>query len=165
MATISLSSLENPALCDVTLVGTDGGRVNAIRSILSARSDVLERLLVGSFQEASTTEVQMAYPAAVIRAMVRSCCTDAMPDMDELGQEDYFEAARNAVKLCAAADYYELDVLREKTIGSLRQWLRTEDGAVPIGACAAIALDECMDMPSLEEVREMVLGSYSPLPQ
>ena len=37
-----LSSLDDPDLCDVTLVGSDGSRVPAVRAYLSARSDVLK---------------------------------------------------------------------------------------------------------------------------
>ena len=54
-----LATLENPDLCDVTLIGSDGGRVPAIRVYLSARSEVLQHLLVGQFKEASEDEVHI----------------------------------------------------------------------------------------------------------
>ena len=83
-----LTSLDDPDLCDVTLVGSDGGRVPAIRAILSTRSDVLKRLLVGRFKEASEEEVRMDYPSAVLKALVHFCCTDEAPELLDLGDGD-----------------------------------------------------------------------------
>ena len=96
-----LATLENPDLCDVTLVGSDGGRVPAIRVYLSARSDVLQHLLVGQFKEASEEEVHMDYPAAVLKALVHFCCTDTIPDVNTLG-DDAVTSMRMAVKLAEA---------------------------------------------------------------
>ena len=100
-----LSTLEDPDLCDVTLIGSDGGRVPAIRLYLSARSDVLKQLLVGKFREANEEEVQMDYPSPVLKALVHYCCTDDVPALDTL-DSDLLERMNLAAKLCAAADYY-----------------------------------------------------------
>mmetsp|Transcript_8721 Transcript_8721/g.17808 ORF Transcript_8721/g.17808 Transcript_8721/m.17808 type:complete len:446 (-) Transcript_8721:318-1655(-) len=148
-----LSSLENPALCDVTLVGSDGGRIHAIRSILAARSRVLERMLVGPFREANQEDVAMDFPAAVLKALVHFCCTDDFdPDMTRLGNNP-LEQVRNGVKLCEAAHYYQLEKLGKKAGGVLVHWGRTllqKEPAHDYVICAGF--DESVEVPSLRGV-------------
>eukprot|EP00562_Extubocellulus_spinifer_P008705 CAMPEP_0178507160 /NCGR_PEP_ID=MMETSP0696-20121128/20072_1 /TAXON_ID=265572 /ORGANISM="Extubocellulus spinifer, Strain CCMP396" /LENGTH=462 /DNA_ID=CAMNT_0020136631 /DNA_START=35 /DNA_END=1423 /DNA_ORIENTATION=- len=72
-----LSRLRNdPHLCDVTLVGSDGGRVQATRAILVMRSRVFERMLMGDFKEGGCDEIEMAYSSVVVGYVVEYCYSD-----------------------------------------------------------------------------------------
>ena len=144
-----LSTLEDPDLCDVTLVGSDGGRVPAIRLYLSARSDVLKQLLVGKFREANEEEVQMDYPSPVLKALVHYCCTDEVPELDTL-DSDLLERMNLAAKLCAAADYYGLDSLKEKTFEEIKKTIReTKEDAK--GACVCLLFEALRQFPALQQ--------------
>ena len=144
-----LSTLEDPDLCDVTLIGSDGGRVPAIRLYLSARSDVLKQLLVGQFREANEEEVHMDYPSPVLKALVHYCCTDEVPELDTLGPELY-ERIDSAAKLCAAADYYGLDSLKEKAFEAIMDSIRVtkEDER---GACICLLFESLSQFPALRK--------------
>ena len=143
-----LTSLGDPDLCDVTLVGSDGGRVPAIRAILSTRSDVLKRLLVGRFKEASEEEVRMDYPSAVLKALVHFCCTDEAPELLNLGDgDDPAESVRLSAILLGAADYYDLDALKEKTFSSIARLVKTDKSFQGLHTC--VLLQETSASPSL----------------
>ena len=145
-----LAALENPDLCDVTLVGSDGGRVPAIRIYLSARSEMLQSLLVGQFREASEEEVRMDYPAAVLKAIVHFCCTDEVPDLCTL-DADIVESMRLAIKLVDAADYCGLVLLKKKAqtaVGNIVISKKTDDPQV-WGRCICSAFEETSRKPSL----------------
>ena len=151
-----LSSLDDPDLCDVTLVGSDGGRVPAVRAYLSARSDVLKRLLVGRFKEASEEEVRMDYPSAVIKAMVHFCCTDEVPKLPELaGDDDSAESLRLSAKLLNAADYYGLDSMKEKTLQRIQEFNEANESLVGLHIC--VLFQETSTSPSLKEYHRSIL--------
>lgn len=79
-----LKGLQDPdKFCDVTLIGSDGGRVPAIRNILAMRSPVLERMLIGSFQEAQSSEVKLGFPANVLLFAVEWCVSDTIESFVE----------------------------------------------------------------------------------
>ena len=62
-----LVGLQDPdKFCDLTLICSDEGRLPAIRSILAMRSPVLERMLLGSFQEAQSDEIRLYFPSRVL---------------------------------------------------------------------------------------------------
>ena len=149
-----LSSLDDPDLCDVTLVGSDGGRVPAIRAILSTRSDVLKHLLVGRFKEASEHEVHMDYPSPVLKALVHYCCTDDAPNLAaklEGNESELADSARISSILLVAADYYGLDSLKERTFLDIAGVIK---GVVAQGLHACILLQETSASPSLQEYCE-----------
>ena len=148
LGTDLLATLEDPDLCDVTLVGSDEGRVPAIRVYLSARSDVLKHLLVGQFKEASEEEVRMDYPAAVLKAVVHFCCTDDVPDLSAL-DADIVESMRLAIKLVDAADYYDLGELKKKAKQDVGKLINTENVKMR-GSCLFSAFEEASRKPSLE---------------
>ena len=149
-----LATLENPDLCDVTLVGSDGGRVPAVRIYLSARSEMLQSLLVGQFREASEEEVRMDYPAAVLKAIVHFCCTDEVPDICTL-DADIVESIRLAIKLVDAADYCGLDLLKKKTQTAVVDALvnsEMKDDPQVWGRFTCSAFEEASQKPALEKV-------------
>ena len=151
-----LSSLDDPDLCDVTLVGSDGGRVPAIRAILSTRSDVLKRLLVGQFKEASEEEVRMDYPSAVIKALVHFCCTDKVPKFKKSeSDDDPAESLRLTAKLVSAADYYGLDSLKDKTVQSINEIIKADKSLKGLHIC--VLLQEASTTPSLKKSYEAAL--------
>jgi hypothetical protein len=158
-----LSSLDDPDLCDVTLVGSDGGRVPAVRAYLSARSDVLKRLLVGRFREANDEEVHMDYPSAVLKAMVHFCCTDNVPDLHMLHAEDDVESARSLVKLLIAADYYDLGSLKRKAERAITDFVNVKFREQ--GQCTCVALQELFGMDSLQEFRLSLLDTIRKYPE
>ena len=146
-----LAALENPDLCDVTLVGSDGGRVPAIRIYLSARSEMLQQMLVGRFKEASEEEVRMDYPAAVLKAIVHFCCTDKAPDVCAL-DADIVESIRLAVQLVAAADYYGLVSLNKKASHAITGLLNSKrDDHQMWSRCVCSAFEEASQKLSLGE--------------
>ena len=150
-----LATLENPDLCDVTLIGSDGGRVPAIRVYLSARSEVFQHLLVGQFKEASEEEVHMDYPSPVLKALVHYCCTDDVAALDAL-DSDLLERMNLAAKLCAAADYYGLDPLKEKTFEEIKKTIQ-ETKEDERGACICLLFEVFMHLPSLKHFLGTVL--------
>ena len=63
---------DDSVIKDVTLKGSDGGRVSATKAVLSIRSPVFRRMFYGDFQESSNDcdSVELNYPAPVLRADV-----------------------------------------------------------------------------------------------
>ena len=72
-------ALLDDELCDVTLRGSDGETVPAIRSILAARSPVFRRMLYGPFREGKRGDgghvVDLGFDSNVVRLVVEFCCT------------------------------------------------------------------------------------------
>jgi hypothetical protein len=99
--------LSNTSLADVNLRGTDGMTIPAHRAILAARSQAFEKLLFGSFAEASNSEVQMGYDGRVLQAIVEYCYTDEVAWLGKHTEDpcslDQIETITN---LAAAADYF-----------------------------------------------------------
>ena len=137
-----LKGLQDPdRFCDITLVGSDGGRVPAIRSILAMRSPVLDRMLLGSFQEAQSDEIQLDFPSDVLRSAVEWCVSDTVEsfvefqDMQKDGEEDdgiplekeneIIATLQTLVETAACAHYLELK--------SLQDWLEVMLGELMNG--------------------------------
>ncbi len=149
LGTDLLATLEDPDLCDVTLVGSDGGRVPAVRVFLSARSEILKHLFNGQFREATEEEVRMDYPAAVLKAIVHFCCTDDISDLRAL-DADILESTRLAIKLFDAADYYGLDLLKTKVLVAVHKLINSE--IIWWGRCMCCAFEEASQKPSLRAI-------------
>ena len=123
-----LKGLEDPdKFCDITLIGSDDGRVPAIRSILAMRSPVLERMLLGSFQEAQSSEVRLDFCSTVLRSVVEWCMSDTIEtfvefrDMEKSAgiskkkEKEIISTLQALVDTAACAHYLELE--------SLQKWL------------------------------------------
>ncbi|CAB9506386.1 expressed unknown protein [Seminavis robusta] len=87
-----LRALEDDAndnLKDVTLVGSDGGRVSANKAVLAIRSPVFQRMFFGNFQERDSDEVKMDnYPSIVLQVVVKYCYVDEL-DLDLIYSDDH----------------------------------------------------------------------------
>ena len=124
-----LKGLQDPdKFCDITLIGSDDGRVPAIRSILAMRSAVLERMLLGSFQEAQSNEVRLDFGSTVLRSVVEWCMSDTIDSFvafqDNMGKDagtsetkekEVISTLQTMVETAACAHYLELK--------SLQQWI------------------------------------------
>ena len=136
-----LKGLQDPdRFCDIILVGSDEGRVPAIRSILAMRSPVLDRMLLGSFQEAQSDEIQLDFPSDVLRSVVEWYMSDTVDsfvefqDMVKGGEEDdgiplekeneIIATLQTLVETAACAHYLELK--------SLQDWLEVMLGELVI---------------------------------
>lgn len=118
---------------DVTLVGSDGGRIWATKAVLAVRSPVFCRI----FRESSKNDcecVQLDYPAPVLRAIVAYCYTnEARLERWVCFRGDgtcYVWSDASAVALVQvldAAKYLELSELVQATLDSFREhtWLCT----------------------------------------
>ena len=78
---------EDDAMKDVTLIGSDGGRVSASKTVLAIRSPVFKRMFYGNFQEAESAEVPMDYTSGVLQVIVNYCYMDVF-DLDVIMSAD-----------------------------------------------------------------------------
>lgn len=109
-------------LCDVSLQGADGKLVGASRTMLSARSPVFRKMLVGYFSEASSPVVSVGYSSTVLRAVVEYIITNTASilqiDDDKLPSSftsDTATMAETLVELAAAAMFFGLPNLCQLT--------------------------------------------------
>jgi hypothetical protein len=99
--------LSNSSFSDVNLQGTDGLTIPAHRAILAARSQVFEKLLFGSFTEASNKEIRMGFDGRVLQAIVEYCYTDEVALLGEQTEDPCsMEQIETITNLAAAADYF-----------------------------------------------------------
>ena len=84
----ALEDDESDGFKDVTLIGSDGGRVSATKAVLAIRSPVFRKMFFGEFREASAKcdSVQMNYSAVVLNIVVKYCYTDEI-DLDTIVSE------------------------------------------------------------------------------
>ncbi|CAB9508776.1 expressed unknown protein [Seminavis robusta] len=106
--------LNDEALNDVKLKGTDGVVVMANRFLLSARSQVFRGMLLGKFQEASSPVVDIGFQGGILRAIVEYILTDSAQMLDckkrksREGNSFDFPFVQSLVSLAEAASYFEL---------------------------------------------------------
>ncbi|XP_049843148.1 uncharacterized protein LOC126294963 isoform X3 [Schistocerca gregaria] len=114
---------------DVTLC-VRGGEIKAHRLILSARSPVFAAMLLRhDTEEAASGRVQIPdVEAATMQQLVRYMYTDEVP-----------EGKESAAELLAAADKYDLPLLKEACEDRLLQDLSAEN----VAECAVLALQHC----------------------
>jgi len=130
---------ENDSLLDITLIGTDGGRVPAIKAILALRSPVWKRMFFGNFQERECKTVEFNYPSLVLKVLVKYCFTDEL-DLDLFFHEDNNnedeeddngvlsdEEAVLMIQLRDAANYFELSELRVIISNEIGESIRDDD--------------------------------------
>jgi len=96
----------------------------------------------------------MDYPSAVLKALLNFCCTDEVSNLMMLEKSDEVESMRLAVKLCAAADYYGLETLKETAYDATKEQLHVlaSEGCNNRmrGACICTAFQEISKTPSLQ---------------
>ena len=148
------AAIQDEALHNVELVGTDGGTVTTNKTLLALRSPVCRSMFAGNLADRTTARVNLAYPAAtVLRVLVTYCGTDEL-DLDGLytddDDDDNDEGSRSVVllrdaevvamlQLRHAAKYLELHELHACVSHELGDSLRHE---LP---CVCTALQE-LDM-------------------
>uniref|UniRef100_A0A7S4IBN5 BTB domain-containing protein n=1 Tax=Odontella aurita TaxID=265563 RepID=A0A7S4IBN5_9STRA len=96
-------------LSDVSLRGTDGRQIPAVRVLLAARSPVFERMLYGDFAESTDRVVNLPYTGDVVEKVVAHCMSgslqiDLPEDCGEVG-------ARSLTILVSAAHFFELEAM------------------------------------------------------
>ena len=123
--------LTNEAFHDVKLEGTDGFQVGANRCALSARNEVFEKMLFGSFQESKSDVVKIGFNGSTLQAIVEYIHTDDATIFQKAPKEksdavtqvftDYILALPS---LLEAADYFGLCGLRRKIFESALKSVR-----------------------------------------
>lgn len=115
------SILFDEDISDVTLIGSDGDSVPAIKAILAARSKVFRRMFYGDFTEKSSQEVRLDYTGAVLRAVVEFCFTDVV-NVASFEGLDTEGLVRSLVRVTGAAHYLDIALLEKdvlKTLGKM----------------------------------------------
>jgi len=106
---------------DVTLIGSDGKSVPAVKFILAARSEVFIRMFDSNFIERSSLEVQMHFSSVVLEAVVEFCFTDKLgvrfDDADDADDAD--DQARTLVLVSCAAHYLDIPLLEKYVLEQL----------------------------------------------
>lgn len=105
-----LQALQDDDMSDILLVGCDGVQIPANRFVLSARSDVLKKMLYGNFREASISTIPFDYEGVVLEAIVEFCYRNEIPKF-RLYIHRNAQSARRLVQLFKAADYLHLSGL------------------------------------------------------
>lgn len=95
--------LHNKNMLDFVLVGSDETKVPAARLIIAARSKVLEKMLYGSFKEASSNEIRLNYSGQILDSVVRFCYSNSLA---HLPRNEH--SARNLLQLLECAHYLEI---------------------------------------------------------
>jgi hypothetical protein len=106
------SHLTDNEIADVSLCGTDGKSVVAVRSILAMRSRFFKTLFFGQFRERGMDQVPLGYSSLVLKAVVEYCYTDEIKTAFE--NLSFEETARSMVGLVAAGNYFELQGLMSR---------------------------------------------------
>jgi hypothetical protein len=109
-----LAALQDDDMMDITLKGHDGIPVEANRFVLAARSNVLKRMLYGSFREAKSTTIYLHdYDSVTLEAIVEYCSRNEITKFRLHHQMLHRTtvSARRLVRLFKAADYLELTSL------------------------------------------------------
>ena len=106
---------DDSVIKDVTLIGSDGGRVPAAKAILAIRSPVFRRMFYGDFRESSADcdSVKLDYPASVLKCVVEYCYTSVLCNESFL-RSGGLKGDATVVKLVQildAANYLELSEL------------------------------------------------------
>ena len=146
------SHLNDDDISDVGLIGTDGRRVVAIRSLLAMRSRFFKRLFFGRFKESQLEDVPLGYSSLVLKAVVEYCYTDEIKTAFE--NLSFEETARSMVGLVAAGNYFELGGLMQR---SYRLTCLMMD-EYPALACAVLDESVSGENCHTEELSRVALG-------
>jgi len=151
----SLEKDETDNLKDVTLIGSDGGRVSATKAVLAIRSRVFRKMFFGEefrLREISgkCDSVQMNYSAVVLKIVVKYCYTDEI-DLRMIVSEGFGQVtdgeAVSKVQLEDAAQYLELQELQKFVSDELGEFLLASafgDGKKENLSCICAIFQELM---------------------
>jgi len=129
LSTDLMACLGQEDMADMHLLGADGTKVPAFRTILACRSAVFRKMLLGDFEESKSNVVKLSYDGDALRALVEFCVTDDVLHFE--GRVDEF-AARGIVQLIACGHFLNMPLLQEKARTLANAFL----GEYSILACA-----------------------------
>ena len=112
LSTDLMACLGREDIADMHLIGTDGVKVPAFRSILACRSDVFCKMLLGNFEESSSNEVELDYDSNVLKAVVEFCITDNVLEFGRFANRTGETGVRTIVQLIACAHFLNMPVLQ-----------------------------------------------------
>jgi hypothetical protein len=140
----------DPDISDVTLQGSDGGSVHAVRAILASRSTMFRQKLFGSKSNASLVipgEKQVIkfkhWDCRILHMIVEYCYTDSCSLM-KMQPND--EVARMVAQLRVAAKAFKLPGL----LDTINQWGWRNVNRHPALACAMV--DEGMKLDDIDDL-------------
>eukprot|EP00579_Thalassiosira_antarctica_P012373 CAMPEP_0201912302 /NCGR_PEP_ID=MMETSP0903-20130614/3007_1 /ASSEMBLY_ACC=CAM_ASM_000552 /TAXON_ID=420261 /ORGANISM="Thalassiosira antarctica, Strain CCMP982" /LENGTH=321 /DNA_ID=CAMNT_0048447237 /DNA_START=61 /DNA_END=1023 /DNA_ORIENTATION=- len=111
LSTDLMACLGQEDMTDMHLLGTDGVKIPAFRTILACRSNVFRKMLLGNFEESASKVVKLGYNSEVLKAVVEFCITDNVLQFDGRVEET---AAREIVQLIACAHFLNMPLLQDK---------------------------------------------------
>eukprot|EP00581_Thalassiosira_minuscula_P007022 CAMPEP_0183709006 /NCGR_PEP_ID=MMETSP0737-20130205/5152_1 /TAXON_ID=385413 /ORGANISM="Thalassiosira miniscula, Strain CCMP1093" /LENGTH=372 /DNA_ID=CAMNT_0025936997 /DNA_START=57 /DNA_END=1172 /DNA_ORIENTATION=+ len=111
LSTNLMTCLGQEDMTDLHLVGSDGSKIPAFRTILACQSSVLRKMLFGDFAESKSDIVKLGYCGDALRALVEFCITDDVALFDGRVDEN---AARGIVQLMACAHFLNMELLQDK---------------------------------------------------
>ncbi|KAL5220487.1 hypothetical protein ABZP36_025200 [Zizania latifolia] len=114
---------------DVTFV-VEGEKIAAHKIVLAARSPVFKAELYGQMKEKNARRITVRdMRPHVFRALLRFIYTDSLPDMDDLGGDDYSDMIG---LLLVAADRYAMDSMKSQCERILSELLDVKTLAVTL---------------------------------
>ncbi|CAB9529548.1 expressed unknown protein [Seminavis robusta] len=128
------SFLTDEALNDMALKGTDGVEVPANRFLLSARSQVFRGMLLGKFQEASLTVVEVGFKGGTLKAVLEYIHTDSVEMLSCKKRKSPnrksvdFPLIQSLVSLAEAASYFQLPNLAKLVLKQFEQMCEAAPG-------------------------------------
>lgn len=140
---------------DVTLVGSDGSRVSAVRFLLAARSEVFGKMLYGDFKEGSSKEITMNYEEEVLQVIVDY-------SFGETIQYEFTEDPKSAhtfVQIFDCAHFLGMTRLEQGTIKILNDYC-TKTKKHPLRSLCVI-YDDATNNPAAGELMKISLKHLS----
>ena len=119
------------AFHDLTLVGTDKKRVRVNRSAISSRCLVFEKMLLGAFKEARSSEVPLGYSGAIIQCVVEYLHKEKF----SINSATINDSISDLLSLLEASIYFDLPPLSRQAFDRLQE-------TVEKNPCAAIDMLE-----------------------
>jgi len=145
--------LNNDSFHDLTLVCNDGVGIGANSFALSARNEVFQKMLMGSFLEANEEEVKIDYDGTTVAAIVEYIHTNKARILTKSYEDLNTKDVQYLVSTHGACDFFELPAFAQKIEKYLRKAALNKqelafavyDGCV--GSLGKIALTNIKKMP------------------
>jgi len=130
-------------LNDITLITSDNENVRASRYVLAMRSKVFRKMLFGKFRESKAAEINIDFPAHVVRNLVDYCFSNEVSEVKNLWNKKKIEPGviYELLDLLQAAHFFEMEGLQcdvEGTIG----YLMTEHSEQIIKVACSVPNDD-----------------------
>eukprot|EP00980_Cylindrotheca_fusiformis_P031342 scaffold26203_cov127-Cylindrotheca_fusiformis.AAC.1 len=77
----TLAALEDEALHDIRLLGTDNVEIPCTKFALATRSTIFKKMFFGDFKERDSELVSLNYCSTVLKVLVKYCYSDEL-DLD-----------------------------------------------------------------------------------